>query len=764
MKKLVVLLFLAQGLSFSSFACAGWDDYWDDWSFYNLLDQTNISKQEYYPFLKTESSFFYNVADQTPAGNLRLWKELLPDWSVADIEKAVYDFSSFSWANRISNIEKRAHKYLEFAQECTEAFSYRENLNTWNYSQLVSQQSIDTESLLTKANALLIEETNEQLKARYYYQLIRILHYSQRWSDAIKVFENQIEGRISKNEIYYYLLDQVAGCYYSTGNYDKAAYFFSKVFNQSIDRKQSAFVSYNFCARKGFEGREYFRGAEDEKDLLLIKSLYQFTDRISNINEFIALDANDGRVELLFMRLVSNVERVAWPRNIGVSNKTLPNIERGATSIEDLIAIADKQVRNQMVTNKDFWVLVTSYLHFVNDDLAQAKNLLEKVEAFDEQKQILSYVFQVFGWESMTRSNEIAFYSILKNNHKGKSILEPNEAWKRMLMDRVAHVYYADNQLAKAFLMHNKLEVTSHLTSGQLLSSLERFYNKEDKNNFEQALIANRFHDSDEFIDYVYNQKGIYYLYRQNPDSALICFNKMSSDIQGAIIPAQIFSNNTKEGFTFPDDKIMEDEVYKASVFSFIKSDMTLKDVATNLIQLEQLRHDNLQWKRKLANYLLGNFYFNISNTGYYRGKLYDRSNVGHYSYVGYYFEGMNTPKNDDDIINKQVGYNLSDIVYHGRKHRGMSDVARRYYEAVIAESIDNELNARCLYLMAKCDLNDFYNKGSENTYSVDAGYSHLILPESESFKQLKEKYSDTRFHEMIIRECSYFRHYSALH
>ena len=69
------------------------------------------------------------------------------------------------------------------------------------------------------------------------------------------------------------------------------------------------------------------------------------------------------------------------------------------------------------------------------------------------------------------------------------------------------------------------------------------------------------------------------------------------------------------------------------------------------------------------------------------------------------------------------------------------------------------------MYLMAKCELNHFYNNGGDNNYKilVNGKWNNyeIELPKSRSFKLLNEKYSDTEFHDMIIKECSYYRHYS---
>ncbi len=771
MRKILIIILTL----YSSSVFAGWSPI-DGWYFYNLFKQTNISAEEFYPFLREDYATFYGSSDynqnkvkQYPKGNISLWKELLVGWNIYEIERAIYEPENFSWYNKNTEIDKRAKIYIEFAQTCSEAFDYRNKMNSWDYNEIKQQKTINTEALLSEANTLLNNESNEQLKARYYYQIIRILHYSKDWKDAIEFYEKKIKDKLPKNEIYYYVTDQVAGCYYSVKNYEKAAYLFTKVFNKSVDRKKTAFNSYNFCAKKDADGKSFFKGVEDEKDFVIITSLRNFSDEVINIKNFISLDANDQRVELLFMRALNNVERVVWPKNIGVGNETLPFYDKN-NNYKDLLSIAEKQVGNYAMINKDFWRIASSYLSFINNDIKTAKNKLSKVNSFPDQKKALSIVYEVFSWNEISSSNEDYIYNILQTIPEQKDCSNDNENdLRNLILDKIAHTYYKNKQIEKTFLVHNYLEKVNNINSLELLDALENFYLKPNKNNYEQLLIAN-VDKKNNFIDYINYQKGIYYLYDKKPELALLFFNKNNSYKAQKPIPNAIFSNNIKECFTCDVNEVMDDEVYKADVFSFINESSSRKDLAINLIELIRLTSNEKLWKAKLANYLLANFYYNISNTGYYRGLLTDNSNTGDEIYINYANDKYFSPKiTGEEIIANKSGYNMSNISTWSNRYEkhyfNMSELAMKYYQNVIDFSTDKELNARCVYLMAKCELNHFYNNGGDNNYKilVNGKWNNyeIELPKSRSFKLLNEKYSDTEFHNMIIKECSYYRHYS---
>ncbi len=758
MKKVLLLFIFIK--SSSLFACGG-GFYWEGMEFYNLFRQTNIAAEEYYPFLRDEYNQFYNDYEENSIshrGNVKCWQEILKDWELDEIHRALYN-GVVDWSMKSTPLEQAAKTYIEFAKKCAKAFYHRANNTTWDYNQIINQTQIEPNELLEEANALMLQESNSQLRARYYYQIVRTLHYTQNWEEAIRLFESKIENQFDKNEIYYYILDQVAGCYYSLEQYDKAAYLFTKVLNNSYDRKTSAFLSFNFCAQQGADGKAFFEGIEDEKDLLLIKSLINFSDEISNINQFIALDANDSRVELLFMRALNEVEREVWPARIGVADKTLPSHSENY-SFDKLLAIVNKQLENKKVEHHDFWQMASSYLSFVNGDILLAENKLEEVDSFIEQKKKLGLIYKVFSWDTILAEQEDFILQTFTQKELRYDKWDMGSAYdfRNVVLDKIANTYYKNKEIAKAFLVHNDMANATHLHSLELLNDLEKLYNKPNKSKYEEILIAQATSTID-LLDYVNYQKGIYYLYQNDPINALESFKKDKSNLGQMQIPDTLFSNNTIECFNCNSAEVMVDEVYKAELFSFIKPSFSRTELASYLIELQKMTLSETKWKAKLAYYLLGNYYYNISNSGYYRGLLTDNSNIGHYFFFNIY--GSDRP--GEEIIAKGSGYNLSDINEYGKHHFGLSNISSQYYEKVIDLSNDKELNARCLFLIAKNGLNSFYNGEIHETYDMQVdNYYKMKLPKQNSFERLKEDYSNTKFHQMIIDECSYYRYYAS--
>jgi hypothetical protein len=765
-----------------TFAC-GWGPESDVYYFYNLFYQKNISGPEYYPFLRSDDHTFYeqdSVTSLSNQGSLQLWKKLLPKWTTDEINQTLLsptdeEFQQH-WNGKKSGIELSAKQYMQFARQCSDLFMYRVR-DSWDYQDILDNEIPDVAPILKEGIKLFNAEKEPALKLRYGYQVIRILHYSKQYQNAVDFFNDKIESRFEKNEMYYYALDQVAGCYYSLEDFEQAAYFYVQVFNQSVDRKKSAFVSYSFCTRQEAEGKSHFQTTDDTIGYIVLKSLRSFSDDLDGIQALMNIAPADEKAELLFMRAINNVERRIWPTHVGMGEKILPYLEdQDKQRVKDLQQIANAAFTNPKISNKDFWMLSGSYLAFLNNDLSQARSKLSPIKsvAFADQKEILSHLYDVFSWHTISGTEEKYLSAILddvisENAFNNYDLLSP--AWKYLILDQVAHLYYTNGQLAKAFLAHNNLEAINAISSLLLIDDLLAFTAKKDKNDFEKILMrrASTMPNNASPKDYLQFVKGLYYLQQGDAKTAYALLNTSSLNsgdspseeiYLGDYVSAKIFSNNITECFNC-EDTVMVDSVFLSPLFSFIQPAFSKAELALYLTKLDSLTQDAKPWKSKLAHYLLANYYFNVANTGYYRGTLSGQSNCCSYHYFFSEYEHHSVAS---DLIAHREGYNLSDIADHYKSDNGLAKKAYDHYAEVIAKSDDKELNARCLYMMAKCELNEYYNVATDLPYD---GYDGTVdadtKPYKNSFKQLKKEYTDTKFYKMIIRECSFFRYYCSI-
>jgi len=761
----------------SAFACASGD--WEDhYFFYSIFHQSNIASTDYCSFLRVDNSLFSDCEDDPsyswqPA-NCQLWTEILPTWTVQEIDQILTIGSNESfeqlWDGKNSGLEPQAKRYMQYARKCSDAFQYRSNYS-WDYDQILQNSAPDVTPLLSEGIPLFQAAKDPQIKVRYAYQIVRTFHYSKQYQEAIDFFENNSLAKENKDEIYYYLIDQLAGCYYSLEQYEQAALRFIRVFSNSRDRKESAYLSYRFCKQVDLDFLEYLETPADKIGYTTINSLSEFEDKddVQPIRDIAAIDANDETVELLFARALNDLEREALPTEIGMQD--IQDILAWSTKnsgIRDMTVLADELKNNPIVKNKEYWQLASSYLSFLNNDLPLAKEKLAAIQTTNlkEQKKILNYIYEVFGWDKITPNNELFLAAILDD------IIKPNgddysdflPPWKHFILDRAGHLYYKNGELAKAFMAHNSLSAILRISSLPLIDELLAFVDQPEKNKMERILLRRIENQGTYTKDYLRYIKGLHYLEHAQPKEALKYLTnsplmQTSTESYGLGTPttARIFSNNTVECFGCPKEDIMNDSVYLAPLFSFIKPSFNTAELTTYLIQLDSITKDPKEWKRKLAHYLLGNYYFNVSNTGYYRGALYGWSNCCSYNY--HRSSGYSVAQKLED----KHGYNLYGISEHYSSFNNFQLHAMMNYKQTLEYSTDKELNARTLYMMAKCELNKGYNskpKRNQKYFLGDGGFSSETNEYKDSFRQLKDNYQDTEFYNQILQECSFFRYY----
>lgn len=89
--------------------------------------------------------------------------------------------------------------------------------------------------------------------------------------------------------------------------------------------------------------------------------------------------------------------------------------------------------------------------------------------------------------------------------------------------------------------------------------------------------------------------------------------------------------------------------------------------------------------------------------------------------------------------------------------NRAVYDTSRAeaYYKKAMDLSKDPEFRAKAAFMAAKCELATYYNKTSAEKRKADFKAGHW-------FQVLRTDFADTRYYKDIVRECGYFRSYTA--
>lgn len=743
MKKLLFSLFLICLVKFS-WACS---ERYPSIIYYDMFRQDLISNPKYFGFLyDRDGSDYYDVGDDRAQNeqnaNLELWIKSFPQYSKIEFRKLKDGYSitrlkKESFEN-LSAIDQSIQQYFQFAHKIKQELEPKRE-SPWKYSTYLKQNySTSLTEIIQEGLELYSKEKNSYLKQRYAYQLIKSLRYDKRFKDAIFFFTSEKLDAYEHNEIYYYTLDQLGGCYYNLKDYDTAMALFTKVSTHSSDRRNSAIVSYKFCLNHT-NPKNVFKDKDEILNYHLLNSMSDFNDGVSILKSMALVDKNDDRIEVVFARNMSYLDRKIW--EIDVYEPYDASFDFNALK-KDLLSFA-KSMRSSK--NTSYWNFAYSYLLGINGHYQQAVNGFKSIKApyLKEECRDFILLFSAMQWETTSDINQNFFkdgFSIDCDQDE----YNPKHQYVKNIISRL---FYKEKKYAKAFLTDNKVKTINNDLENEEIDQLISFIQKPNKSPLEKLLSENFDEHS---MDNLLVDKGKNYLLKGDFTTAKRIFNSVNNDSKG--INNSIFSNSLKAYCcSCKEQTMLTDSVYLSNIFSFIPPKMNYSELTESLLQLKQLSLNDSIWQGQLANYLLGNFYSNITAFGFYSDHFWG-------------FSRCNKPNYDDfNSCNDFLPIDYWSYLPREIRDYSEADTALIYYNKVIQTSKNIELKARTTYLMAKCELyiindHDLYQYKQEDfklelQKDIHKKYSGYL-------KTLNSTYKNTEFHSKVIKECNYFEMY----
>lgn len=457
-------------------------------------------------------------------------------------------------------------------------------------------------------------------------------------------------------------------------------------------------------------------------------------------------------------------------------------------------------------SNDEYWQIADAYLKFLKKDYQASTEILDEIktsnpEYLEEIKRmkvlndIVSQPKITAEYEDHLMKDYAEYFAEKKiekdsTNDVGYDYYGSAPSTDSFLKDVLANRYFLQGEDGKSFLMNNKLSDLQYNPNSTLVKSVEDFYRKTDKTQFEQQIIAKNMDDVgniDAFFNVIYGDRAMrladfdkaksYYQKAQNfsgiPRGDYERYNPNTDKYEKLVydgtnydgfknIPNPIFGHNVWESFQSSDTESMRAEDYSA--FPYIKPMMSKLELSEALIQLKKTGNGKDQ-KAAEANQLIGNLLYNTSVLGYYREVFVmdvDNSNGGKYDF---WSTDKKTPY--------QYYYkNFTSTTYIEPDN---FDLALNYYKKALTVSANKEQKARLLFQMASAEQGKYYQYEAKNQANID--YSDPKWSEKNDayekqmsdlknqkyrtyFAQLKSQYSDTETARTLLGSCSYFDYF----
>ena len=806
MKKFILLVACVLSFEYAS-SCS---DYDPEYEYYNLFMQELISDAQYYPFLLTYESGYYTANDSTYVKNENIeeWQNYLAITydqafylvyiatrnnlqSLIQGKKATdpkLDFANGSFVAK----HMQALRYLSYAKYLEPYMTiHSEDTDSWSYRPDITVANLNYRKVMTTLEKSWATESDKELKLRYGYQMVRFAHYNREFKSAVNYFYKYVEALKFKPAIYYYALDQKAGAEAGLKQYSVANYDFFLVFSHSKNLKESAFQSIRFSKNTDYTNLlNKAKTATEKNDVYLMLGYLDFNNPLSSLTKIVKTTPDAIQAKVLMARAINSLERSYIPTNnygfcdtcyLKVTDKRFPIAEGVETEkfFNQLLTTSKGLANNANVKEKNFWNLTSAYLLFLKKDFSTAKQYLAKVETknklYATQKTSLAMYIDICEQPLITADVEKMLSTKYKSTFLQSKRNEYTWRTDNFLEDVLANRYYIQKDYAKSFLMSNNITSLENNPDMTLLDALEAFYNKANKNDFEKYIAKNMYpSQSDSKINeanfdmpsYFSNMRGTVYLANGDIEKALASFKKVnprfsqyrlnwSSDGKNEYttfkgqyngfsgISNSIFGYNKIECFDCGEDTVMQTDYLKE--FPFIKPSMNKLELTEALLELRKTASLGNEQAAK-ANYLLGNFFYNTTSTGYFRHILrFDQDNAYCEKYRS------TTPINIySNIYFKNYGYSSFFV--------NKISVSQQYLEKAYQLSQTPELKARIAFALSKCEQETYYEKKYGNSYYwVES--DDILIKNRKYFAELN-KYKNTSFYNDIKTSCLYFNYY----
>jgi hypothetical protein len=757
------------------YACGGGDD-WDFFGYNSNFTPETFTDKSYSP-LFLSGDVFYGIGFDTQH-NSRFNEDLKSDWNnylktkvdtatvnyflIGDLTPRYSDESkagknkaeitdlhvffktkkanaaSLKWGKKLNLKDDKIKSFIEFLYLAQKIETVSIGEDYWSYDPVVAKTFNDLKMIQSIENVY--NTTSDAfLKNRYWFLTVKAYFYSSNKSKTVEFF-NKTEKSIAKNILYYRALSYVAGVKYQQKKYSESNYLYAQVFDKCPEMR--VVTAYSFHPQNDTDWNKSLAMAKDTKEKAALWAIHgYYKDEAQAIEKIYDLDPKSEHLNYLLTRLVNKQEQdinnsfeESAKENVPAKKLTVAETkELNKSKIDKKAFDLVSKISSASNTEKPYlWNIALGYLQTLKGDYANAdsnfdktEKTMPKTELAKYQLRLLRFVNNMSKIDKLTNANEKTIladlnwlYQELPKTYKGQEFRYQNaSSWSRSYL---ATLYKAaGNPVMTEIFGESRYSYwndgNAFYDNEKNLLAIKAFLMKSDKTEIEKigaGIYSLKLKDINNF-------QAVQAAFK-NKITEAIGFIKETDSVQYYNFLGNPFNGNIK------DCHDCEHAAYQKKKYSQIEFLNTIKAMQDKLAQKEDIYTNSL---------LLGNAFYNITHFGNGR-TFYEISIVGYGS----------SPYSFRDSMKKMITN---------------CEVSKMYYQKAFEAATTKEQKAKCIYLLSKCERNDYYNKKYNNVtnwWSVEDDKINFIA--WDGFKALKKDYSDTKYYQDVIAECGYFKTY----
>ncbi|RKR81835.1 hypothetical protein BDD43_1993 [Mucilaginibacter gracilis] len=687
---------------------------------------------------------------------------------------------------------KAALLYYRFVKIIEPAVSYKD---PWR------SEPADTAYLLKNATYALKEASSVKdqfLKTRYYYQAQRLFHYTGQNKRAIDIYEKQIANARTSYYIKGLTLGLRAGEEWRTGDPAKSAYQFSKLFTGFPERRIQAYQ--NYVANKVPESEVIaFARSNDEKAVVYamngfytprfstkyLKKVYQTAPRSPFVEILLAREVNKLEAGYLTPKLTDHLPYDNLDGDYYGWNDSLKKAKNMGKYISELGSFCTMIAKEKKCRNPQLGMITKAYLEWMTGKNAAGFTAINEVDdaglaiKMHDQKQLvklllitqkikrldsaaeqelapsLSWLDQKVKQESITNGERIkAFQDYGGERRLQRFTWSARDVYQKLL----APMYLSRHDTTKAALsmlkgmpkLHEDTLACYHQNYWNDYTTINFWQNYLHSSNFRQLISYKKYKKKGENTPYakiltsglkrtsfdcLYNLLGTAYLREHNYQQAVSVLSQIKK-YSPKDFPLEYYNGPRLKSNPF----VVQLNDYPKNYHQGKRGGYSKYRFAKTMYNLQMAVKRNPQ---KAARYTFA------MATGLYNTSRYGNA----WFMIAYAYS--------DSWIEK----NRREPLYYDQDLNKTIDAEKLFLKARQLSN-DPEFKGQCTFMAAKCKQNRY--KGADDEFVHHKYFQGHADPYQDEirrnpyFTELRKSYSRTRFYQVAVHECSYFRDFLA--
>lgn len=646
--------------------------------------------------------------------------------------------ASLKWGKKISLKDEKIKNFIEFLYLAQKIETVSLGGDYWSYDPVVAK-TFDDQKMIQSIENVYNTTSDAFLKNRYWFLTVKARFYSNDKQKAV-LFFNKTEASVPKNTLYYRALSYVAGINYKQKKYAVSNYLYAQAFDKCPEMR--VVTAYSFHPQNDADWNKSLAMAKNNKEKAALWAIHgYYKDEKQAIEKIYDLDPKSEHLNYLVTRLVNKQEQE-------INNSFQQKAEENVPVKQQ--TIAENKSENQAKLNKSafdliskisaagnterpyVWDLVLGYLQTLKGDYTsadknfdKAEKILPKTELAGYQLRLLRFVNNLSKIDKLTDKNEKTIladlnwlYYELPKTYKGQEFRYQNAvSWSRSCLSTLYRE--KGNPVMAEIFGESRYSYwndgNAFYDNEKVLLDMKAFLAKPNKSEIENigaGVYSLKLKDINNF-------QAVQATFKNKIPEA-IAFMQQTDSVQYSQFLGNPFNGSIK------DCHDCDHVAYQKKKYSQIDFLNTIKSMQDKLTQKEDVYTNSL---------LLGNAFYNITHFGNGR-TFYETSIVGSGS----------SPYTFRDSMKKMITN---------------CDIPKMYYQKALEAATTKEQKAKCIYMIAKCERNEYYNNkynGLKNWWEADDDKINFIA--WNGFKTLKKDYSDTKYYQDVIAECGYFNTY----